>query len=133
MYARVFQCRPVGIVMCRGISITDQKWYPATVREHACAEDENLRSQSQSECASCHSTQILGVQVSMSSVRLLEIPCTDESTDLSPSILFYIFDPTGRGTRCMASMSQYPPSGPRWAVSLPAAAKYRGSICNREV
>ena len=43
LYARVFQCWPVGIVMCRGISITDRKWYPATVREHACAEDGNLR------------------------------------------------------------------------------------------
>ena len=43
LYARVFQCRPVGVVMCWEISITDHKWYPATIREHACAADENLR------------------------------------------------------------------------------------------
>ena len=43
LYARVFQCQLIGIVMCWGISLTDHKWYPATVREHACAEDENLR------------------------------------------------------------------------------------------
>ena len=99
------------------------------IREHACAEDENLRSQSQSGCSnfdgfsnSCHSTQILDVQISMSFIRLLEIPCTDESSNHSPSTLFGIFDPTGRGTRCMASMSQCPLSGPRWAVSLPATA-----------
>ena len=46
LYARVLQCRSVGVVMCWEISITDHKWYPATIREHACAEDENLRSQS---------------------------------------------------------------------------------------
>ena len=49
LYARVFQCQHIGIVMCWGISITDHKWYPATIRGHACAGDENLRSQSQSE------------------------------------------------------------------------------------
>ena len=46
LYARVFQCRPVGVVMCWEISITDHKWYPVTIREHACAEDENLCSHS---------------------------------------------------------------------------------------
>ena len=81
----------------------------------------------------CHSTQILDVQITMSFIRLLENPCTDESSNLGPTALFGVVDPTGRGTRCMASMSRYPPSGPRWAVSLPAATKYRGSICNREV
>ena len=73
----------VGIVMCRGISLTDHKWYPATIRGHACAEDEKLRSLSQSErnivhviCCSRYSAQVLYVQISMSFIRLLEIPCT---------------------------------------------------------
>ena len=110
--------------MCWGISIADHKWYPATIREHGCAEDENLRSRSQSEsCASCHSTQILDVQISMSFIRLLEIPCTDESSNLSPSTLFDTVDPTDRDTRCMVSMSHYLPSkDPPLAPSLPAAA-----------
>ena len=108
--------------MCWEISITDHKWYPATIREHACAEDENLCSLSSRYNSSRHSTQILDVQITMSFIRLLENPCTDESSNLSPSVLFGVVDPTGRGTRCMASMSRYPPSGPRWAVNLPAAA-----------
>ena len=49
LYGRVLQPQPVDIVMCWGISITDPKWYPAMIRGHACAEDENLRSLSQSE------------------------------------------------------------------------------------
>ena len=30
-----------------GNLVTDHKWYPAMIREHACAEDENLCSLSQ--------------------------------------------------------------------------------------
>ena len=64
-----------------------------------CALDPRVNS-----CTSCHSTQILDAQISMSFIRQLEIPCTDESSNLSPSTLFGIFDPTGHDTRCMASM-----------------------------
>ena len=71
----------------------------------------------------CHSTQILDVQITMSFIRLLENPCTDESSNLGPTALFGVVDPTGRGTRCMASMSHYLPSrDPPLAPSLPAAA-----------
>jgi hypothetical protein len=49
LYGRVLQSQPVDIMMCWGISITDHKWYPATIRGHACVGDENLRSQSQNE------------------------------------------------------------------------------------
>ena len=59
----------------------------------------------------------------MSFIRLLEILCTDESSNLSPSTLFDTVDPTDRDTRCMASMSHYLPSmDPPLAPSFPAAA-----------
>ena len=59
----------------------------------------------------------------MSFIRLLEIPCTDESSNLSQSMLFNTVGPTDRDTRCMVSMSCYLPSrDPPLAPSLPAAA-----------
>ena len=65
----------------------------------------------------------MDVQISMSLIRLLEIPCTDESSNLSPSTMFDTVDPTDRDTRCMVSMSHYLPSrDPPLAPSLSAAA-----------
>ena len=59
----------------------------------------------------------------MDSIRLLEIPCTDESSNLSPSTMFDTVDPADRDTRCMVSLSHYLPSRDSPLVpSLPAAA-----------